>query len=477
MKIIDELTMQGKEKETKITFWTSDANGKVKINQIDLIRFLQDAGFFKITSSNSTTIVRVRDNKVTEVADYQIVDFIKEFLLDNQEHGVLEVFSNGITNLLNSKKLDLLDSIIIPEDRDTCDSSWFYYKNEAVKVETGSINTFKYESLSGKIWESRIIDREYTKSNSGKSDFEEFIYNLAGKNDDRFLALKTTIGYLLHRYQDPSVTRAIIFMDENISFDGTANGGTGKTLITEAVGKMRDLVGMDGKNIKGKSWFKNQRITKTTDIVRYDDVQRDFNLETLYSTITSGITVEKKYQDEFYIRPENAPKIVISSNYIVKGTGGATDQRRRCEFEVSNHYSQYHQPKDDFDYLFFNEWNKEQWSQFDQFMMSCVMTYLDKGLIIAEPINLIKNKLLLSTSKDFLEFMEKEMQLDKWLDKRKFHSLFIEKYSNSKEVTTHQLTKWVKEYASQKDLIYEDKSSGGDYTFILKNIEGGEDEK
>ena len=39
MKIIDELTMQGKEKETKITFWTSDANGKVKINQIDLIRF------------------------------------------------------------------------------------------------------------------------------------------------------------------------------------------------------------------------------------------------------------------------------------------------------------------------------------------------------------------------------------------------------------------------------------------------------
>lgn len=105
-------------------------------------------------------------------------------------------------------------------------------------------------------------------------------------------------------------------------FDGQAHGGTGKTLITEAIGKMRELVGVDGKNIKTKSWFKNQRITKTTDVIRYDDVQRDFSLETLYSMITSGVSVEKKYQDEFHISPEDAPKIVISSNSPVKGTGG-----------------------------------------------------------------------------------------------------------------------------------------------------------
>ena len=70
-----------KEKETRRTFWTSDANGKVKINQIALTKFLQIEGFYKIASKSSTSIVRVRDNKVTEVADYQIVDHIKEFLL------------------------------------------------------------------------------------------------------------------------------------------------------------------------------------------------------------------------------------------------------------------------------------------------------------------------------------------------------------------------------------------------------------
>ena len=142
-------------------------------------------------------------------------------------------------------------------------------------------------------------DYGYEKSLT-KSDFAVFLLNLSGQCEVRFLALKTIIGYLLHRYQNKSLTRAVIFLDANMSFDGKANGGTGKTLITEAIGKMRELVGMDGKSMKGKSWFKNQRITPTTDVVRYDDVQSDFSMETLYSMITSGVTVEKKYQDECF---------------------------------------------------------------------------------------------------------------------------------------------------------------------------------
>ena len=469
MNNVDVLEKKEMEKETKSTFWSSDANGKVKINQIELIKFLQKGGFNKITSKSGTSIVKVTDNKVTKVVDYQIVDYVKAFLLDSKEHGVLEVFSNGITNLLNSKKLDLLDTIVIKGDRDSKDSSWFYFKNVAVKVTKNGIEEIKYEDLPMKIWQSRIVDRDYFPSKGVKSDFETFIYNLAGQNDIRFLALRSIIGYLLHRYQDPSVTRAVILLDENISFNGAANGGTGKTLITDALGEMRELVGMDGKNIKGNSWFKNQRITKTTDIVRYDDVQSDFSLETLYSMITSGITVEKKYQDEFYINPKNAPKIVISSNYPIKGTGGSTDERRRCEFEVANHYNLNHQPKDDFGQHFFGDWNNDQWSQFDNFMMSCVQTYLENGLIIADPINLIKNKLVNSTCPDFVSFMEKEGALDAWIDKRMFLSQFIEKYTNNEGLTSHLFTKWLKQFAIQRGLVYDDKSSGGKYTFILKS--------
>jgi len=468
MNNIDEKRTEEKEKETKSTFWTLDANGKVKINQTALITFLQNGGFFKITSKNGTSNVRVRDNRVREVADYEIVDFIKEFLLDNKCNEVLETFSIGMPNYLNSKRLDLLDTIKICSDRDSKDSSWFYYQNVAVLVSEKGLQVVSYEDLPIKIWESRIIGREYAPSDDVKSDFEEFIYNLASRNDDRFIALKSNIGYLLHRYQDPSNTKAVILVDENISLDDTANGGTGKTLVTEAIGKMRELVGMDGKNIKAKSWFKNQRITRTTDVIRYDDVKRDFNLESLYSMITSGVTVEEKYKAEFYISPENAPKIVLSSNYPIKGTGGSTDIRRRCEFEVANHYSEDHQPIDEFGHHFFNDWNDEQWNQFDKFMMSCVTTYLEKGLITAKPINLTRNKLVFGTSPEFVEFMDAELSSDTWIDKRDFLSRFVDQHPKNKDVTSHRFTKWLNHYAVQSGLIYEDKSSGGIYSFRLK---------
>jgi hypothetical protein len=463
-------------KNIEIVFWEKDGGGKPKINQFKLIQFLQNGGYHKTTTKSGTSLIRVKENIVSEAQEYEIVDYVKNYLLSIKEPEVLELFSKGVSNYINSAKLNLLDTVNVPIDRDSKDESWLYFKNTAVKITKSGIKLVKYEDLKHKIWANRILDRDYVQSDGTKSDFETFLFNLSGKDNNRFIALKSIIGYLLHRYQDKSNQRAVILLDENISFDGQAHGGTGKTLITEAIGKMRELVGVDGKNIKAKSNFRNQLITKTTDVIRYDDVQRDFSLETLYSMITSGVTVEKKYQDETYISPEDAPKIVISSNYPVKGTGGSTDKRRRCEFEVANHYNSDHQPIDEFGKHFYDDWNSLEWNQFDELMMECVKTYLEKGLIIPEPINLVKNKLVSNTCVEFVDFIN-GIALNTWLDKRAFHEDFIKKYPEHSRITSHQLTKWQKVFASQNNLEYQDKSSGGDYTFILKTIEKDEDEK
>ena len=73
--------------------------------------------------------------------------------------------------------------------------------------------------------------------------------------------------------------------------------------------------------------------------------------------------------------------------------------------------------------------------------------------------------------------MKDEVEMDKWIDKREFFKIFIEKHPIPKDITSNQFTKWLKEYASQNKLKYEDKSSGGKYTFILKTIIKDEDEK
>lgn len=460
--------------ETK--FWKTDINGKVRIDQYRLIKFLQEGGFFKKTSKNGKDIVRVQDNIVSNAPDFVIIDHIKKYLTAKKETEVLERFSTGVSGYINTAKLNLLDTVIIPIDKDPKGESWFYFPNTAVKVTIGKIELVKYEDLPHKIWASRILKRDYKPSNGTQSDFQTFMFNLAGQNDERLIALMTILGYLLHRYQNKSLTRAVIFVDEIMSFDGKANGGSGKTLLTEALSQMRELVGMDGKNIKTGSWFKNQRITPTTDLVRYDDVQRDFSLETLYSMITSGITVERKHKDEFQIPPEDAPKIVISSNYPVKGTGGSTDVRRRCEYEVANYYNADHQPIDDFGKHFFDDWNTDEWNAFDTLMMDCVQVYFQNGLITPDPINLIKNKLVNATCAELVDYMEGLVKIDNWIDKREYHKGFIEKYPIHKNVSPHQFTKWLKAYADSKALVYLDRSAGGKYSFILETTKKNQDE-
>lgn len=461
---MEEIKLPGK-------FWKTDESGKATIIHSKLVKFLTDSGFAKAELPNGTyVLVKVEENLVEQVEDWVIVDFIKNYLRKIEEDDVLETFSKGISGFVSKAKLRLLETQELINDKDDEDSSWFYFENITWQVSKSGIKGVNYEDLQGKIWKSRILPHSVMMPPlvSGISQFETFCRNLAGKSDDRFKSLKTIIGYLLHRYNNPSNAKAIIFNDENISFDGTANGGTGKSLLMTAIGKCRQMVVMDGKNMKGKSWYKNQRIGLDTDLVFYDDVGKDFNLEELYSMITTGIVVEKKYKDEQYISPENAPKISISSNYVVSGTGGSTDIRRRCEFEVANHYNENYGPEDEFGNQFFNGWDIDEWNRFYVYMTRCVKEYLKNGLIIPRPINLKYNKLVNATSLEFISFMETgTVDLDEWTCKQTILKLFTEEYPHLRFTSSHMFTKWMKRYAIDKELTYDDRKSGKNYEFIL----------
>lgn len=88
----------------------------------------------------------------------------------------------------------------------------------------------------------------------------------------------------------------------------------------------------------------------------------------------------------------------------------------------------------------------------------------------------MKNKLVSNTCPEFVDFMN-GIALNTWLDKRDCFKDFITKYPVHNEITSHQFTKWLKDFASQKGLQYEDKSTGGNYPFILRTIKKDEDEK
>lgn len=462
--------------EPNLKFW-NDGENKITISQSKLIKFLETKGFARVKlADNNHENVRLNNNRMKIVSREEITDFLKHFLLKiaNRE-DVFEVFAKGIGQYINDQKLSLLNKIELIDDRDPKDKATFYFKNAFCEITASGITVKQYSELKNPIWENRIINRQFnTPKDEKESQFKTFCKIISKNDGDRFKSLQSILGYLLHRNKSNS-GKAIVLYDENMGLNGKANGGTGKTLLGQAIAKCRELEAFDGKNLKIGSWFNNQRINLTTEILFYDDFTKEVSFEIFYPLITTGIEVEKKRQQAFYITYERSPKILISSNYLVRGLGGVSEARRKFEFELANYFNDKHTPEDEFGNRFFDDWKQEQWSEFYYFMMECVQFYLANGLVEAEPINLNRAALIAETNTTFIEFAKHYVQTDTWSDKREHHGLFKENFSQ--DISSHIFTKYLKAYAEQQGHTYEDKSSGGNYQYIINTKQPNDGEQ
>lgn len=456
------------EEKKKEIFWTE--NGEPKIKHVGLLKFLEDIGYVKVKiGDNNYVFAKMVNNRLSQANEGQMANDIKDFLIQNKKPEVLEVFVKGIGGYITSKKLDMLPAIENINDRDDIKTSRFYFKNCFCEINKNGISYCDYSILESPIWESRIINKPFTHPTE-RGQFEIFCENITGQNSERFLALKSILGYLLHRNKEVGEPKAIILYDEKMGQNNEAHGGTGKTLLSMALEKCREVEIFDAKDIKEGSWFKNQRVELTTDILVYDDLKRYYSLENLFPIITSGIEVERKREKAFFIDFKESPKILITSNYYVSGPGGSSDERRRHEFEIQNYYNQNLTPEMEFGNRFFStQWNDDEWSKFYLFMMSCCQAYLKYGLHKVPHINLSKNKFLDGLNEKFVTYADTYIQNDTSIDKRQFESDFKVLYPEMEETSPHQITKWLNIYASKKGVDFSTNSSGGKYTFILSS--------
>ncbi|MBU2060731.1 MAG: hypothetical protein KKH44_02630, partial [Bacteroidetes bacterium] len=344
------------EKKKEI-FWTE--NSAPRILQVGLLNFLATAGYVKVNiGENNYVFAKMTNNRLSQATEGQMANEIRAHLIEEDKPEVLEIFVRGVGSYITSRKLDMLPTIANINDRDIRTGSRFYFKNSYCEIDKNGISQHDYSSLQNPIWEKRIIQNSFTFQ-SGKGQFEEFFENITGKDTERALALKTILGYLLHRNKEVGEPKAIILYDEKMSENNYANGGTGKTLLSMALKKCREVEIFDAKEIKEGSWFKNQRVEITTDVLVFDDLKRHYSFEGFFPMITSGLEVERKREKAFYIDFSNSPKLLITSNYYVSGPGGSSDERRRHEFEISNHYNLEFTPEIEFGNRFFGS----QWGE------------------------------------------------------------------------------------------------------------------
>lgn len=462
-------------KKEGVHFWTNEDERTVKINQSKLISSLNNLGYanLKINPTNYM-LIKCNDNKISKTSEQEIIYELNQVLKENAPEVVQEVFIRGVGNYISTKKLNFLNTLDFYKEKDKKDSSYFFFKNQYCFVDKKEISAFKYDNLTFKIWDDKILNKDFNFPEDNKiGDFEMFCKNITSNDINRFLAFKTMIGYLLHRNKEIGEPKAVILYDADMGINNQAHGGTGKTIIIKALELMRELVYVSGKDMKTSSFFKNQRINVTTEIIAYDDLKENINFEEFYTLITSGIEVEQKGKQSFFIPFEDSPKLILSSNYIIKGDGGNSDLRRRYEFEIANFYSKDSTPEMEFGKRFFsNDWNKMEWNKFYFFMMDCVREYLKNGLLEVNSINLEQNKIFSKTSKEFIEFADNNFVTNKWINKRELEKLFRQNYINYSNLSPHRFSKWIDDYSISKNLEYTKSSTGSDYLFKLSEKEG-----
>jgi hypothetical protein len=469
--VIIEKALKAKDRKIS-TFWDVLDDGKIFFHLEKYINWLEGNGYFRYNIGGGEYIlIQINNNIVTEIYRFDIRRFVYDYInkLPFEFDGIFRItlqewFFKNEKKFISDNIFELLTPKDIDFHKDKKDNALFFFKNTVVKVDKDKLTTFDYSSLESFIWNKQILNREFKTINLKEDiDFEIFLRNIFG--DHNLISIFTCIGYLLHQNKSLAFAPAIVLNDKIISDD--PNGGTGKGIFAKAISQFKSAVTIDGKSFSFDKSFAFQRVDLSTDLLIFDDVKKGFDFERLFSLITEGLTVEKKNKGEFFIPFADAPKIIITTNYALKGDGNSIE-RRKIDFELNQHYNKEFTPLDEFKKLFFDDWTTEEWNDFDNFMLSCVSLYLKKGIIKPVNENLSLKRLIANTNDSFIDFMNDYNDFNTYVKKTDFHNDFV-KETNLKTVKSNTLTKWVKRYCKFHNFEYNDVSSGGVRSFKIKN--------
>mgnify|MGYP003131757082 CR=1 FL=1 len=400
-EVIEAVLTRIDEEAQETQFWTKNEKGVIKIVHILFKQFLEDNGFYKYCpeGSKNYVFVKVTNNLIDHTDEKEIKDFILNHLIEIDDLSIYNYFADK-TRFFEERFLTLLNTIDIYFIEDNKDTSYLYFRNCAVKITNNEVVMIDYIDLGGYVWKDHVINRSFSLCDSN-TDYKKFISNICKGEEDRIKSMESTIGFMMHGHKNLSYCPAVILNDEVIS--DNPEGGTGKGIFMNALAQMKKVVTIDGKSFTFERSFAYQLVSADTQILVFDDVKKYFDFERLFSVVTEGLTLEKKNKDAIKIPFEKSPKIAITTNYAIKGSGNSF-ARRKWELELHQHYTKNFTPLDEFTKLFFGDWNDDEWCAFDNYMIECLQGYLNTGLVESKFVNLKIRQLSAETSHDFIEW-------------------------------------------------------------------------
>jgi len=477
-EIVDSVINRVEEDTNERTFWCKSQKGVVSIVHWKFKKFLEDNGFYKFAPDGSKNhiFVKVTNNLIDNTSEEEIKDFVLTYLQQQEDLSIYNHFADK-TRYFKEDFLSMISSVDVYFVEDTKDSAYIYYKNCAVQVTKESIKQIDYIDLGGYCWVNQVIDREFKTCKSDACDYKKFISNIAGDDPMHIASVESTIGFLLHGYKSLGYCPAIIINDEVIS--DHPEGGTGKGLFVNGIGQLKKTVIIDGKSFFFEKSFPYQLVSADSQILTFDDVRKSFDFERLFSIVSEGITLEKKNKDAIKIPFRKSPKIVITTNYAIKGKGNSFE-RRKWELEFKQHYTKDFTPLQEFGRLLFSEWDEGEWCSFDNYMINNLQNYLKSGFVKSAFKNLKTRKFIQETDHNFWEWVTEDNQLlkfDEPLLKYDLYNGFTNEYPDfaprsKMSITLIKFYKWLRAYSIFSTGQDPEEGRNGDGRYIIFHSNG-----
>lgn len=446
--------------------------GEIHLSQSQVLEFLEDQGFRNIKTKQGWRLARIQTNIVEYIQDtMEVRKFIIDFIKSNFNPGDRsQVINKALSLFKHIKRSGLLDGLkeeelgLITEDQNTC---YKFFRNTVVRITQSGIEFIEYANLPGYVLKTSILERDFTQVDENEiwnSPFANFLYRCMMADETSFFALLKALGYLSCSYNSSKDNKAVVFCDDD--FEDIPNGGTGKSLTALALSHFNNAVIEDGKNFKYSS-FVFQQVDSGTKLLIIDDAMKTLDFESLFSSISGGLIVEKKYQDKYRLDLQDSPKFLITTNYTILGKGYSFE-RRIYEVEFSPYYGPNKSPLDEFGIEFFSRWDSPEWNRFDNLMLFCIQLYLRDGLAPDVIKDSTVKKIKRQTSLDFYYFII-EYGLQGEITKRNLFNHYLNDYPNAERwLTIRKFNSWIRTYCSIMQLEYhETKIDGGQRSWLF----------
>ena len=487
---------------------TEDRHGNPKPVQYEFrygrcFSFLQNRGYYryKELDGKSYQFIHINPPVARLVEPWEIRDFVTEFTKVAANEGVLEMLYRGGVQYLGPDKLSNIMFYKPLFEEPSRDRQRLYFSDNVFEITKTDIKEIPYSTVNYNIWNDqkrdfpaklipeKLINIEFDEESNRFSyaltpvgercQFLKFLINTSNftwrkenaleagdetqsidpdevyENTLHLISKLAAFGYLTLSAKDRSVSRAVVAMDGKQSEVGQSNGRSGKSILGEALKQVQKTLYIDGKKKEIESDpFIWDGLDEKYYTVFLDDVRTNFSLEFLFANITGDWNANWKGGRRFTIPFAISPKIYITTNHALNGTGSSFMDRQYL-IAFSDFYNDEHKPVHDFGGLFFDDWDWDQWNLFWNLVANCLHIYIKYGAIKAPSERIETRQLRQAMGEMFLswadEYFSDDSKLNTQLNKKMLYDEYL-KHSNlpPKMVTTTRFKNNLKTFCKWK---------------------------